>query len=61
MQPGLDDVQQALNKACQLVLELSKKVHQWGQDRTSKKGQASVYRGHSSCPGEPFFKKLLGL
>ncbi|XP_052240013.1 dynein axonemal heavy chain 8-like isoform X2 [Dreissena polymorpha] len=34
MQPSLDDLQQALNKACQLVVDVSKGLHQWGQDRS---------------------------
>ena len=33
MQPSLEDIQQAVNKACQVVLEVSKGIHQWGQDR----------------------------
>ncbi|KAJ8316142.1 LOW QUALITY PROTEIN: hypothetical protein KUTeg_006156 [Tegillarca granosa] len=33
MQPGLEDIQQALNKATQFVLDISKGVYQWGQDR----------------------------
>ena len=33
MQPSLEDIQQAVNKACQVVLEVSKGLHQWGQER----------------------------
>jgi len=33
MLPSLDDIQQSLNKACQMVLDVSKGVFQWGQDR----------------------------
>lgn len=33
MHPGLEDIQQALNKATQFVLDISKGVYQWGQDR----------------------------
>ncbi|WAQ93678.1 DYH8-like protein [Mya arenaria] len=35
MQPSLEDIQSTLNKACQLVLDVSKGVLQWGQDRNS--------------------------
>ena len=38
MQPSLEDIQQALNKGCQLVVEVSKGVHQWGQDRSFTMG-----------------------
>ena len=34
MQPSLEDLQQSLNKACQLVVDVSKGVHQWGQKTT---------------------------
>ncbi|OWF42162.1 dynein heavy chain 8, axonemal-like [Mizuhopecten yessoensis] len=34
MQPGLEDIQQALNRATQMVVDISKDVYQWGQDRT---------------------------
>ena len=34
MQPSLEDLQHSLNKACQMVVEISKGVHQWGQNRT---------------------------
>ena len=33
MQPGLEEIQTSLNKATQLVIEISKHVYQWGQDR----------------------------
>lgn len=33
MQPSLDEIQLALNKATQFVLEVSRGVAQWGQDR----------------------------
>ncbi|KAL4222174.1 Dynein heavy chain 8 [Mactra antiquata] len=33
MSPSLEDVQHALNKACQFVLDVSKGVNQWGQPR----------------------------
>eukprot|EP01135_Chromosphaera_perkinsii_P010177 Nk52_evm43s2039 gene=Nk52_evmTU43s2039 len=32
MQPGLDDIQQALNKAAVTILNVSKSVFMWGQD-----------------------------
>ena len=31
MQPSLEDLQQALNKACQLIIDVSRGVYQWGQ------------------------------
>lgn len=34
LQPNLEDVQQALNKATTCVLEVSRGVAQWGQSRT---------------------------
>jgi hypothetical protein len=33
MQPGLDDIQQSLNKAIQLVLDIFKGVYLLGQER----------------------------
>lgn len=33
MVPSLEDVQSSLNKACQLILDISKGLYQWGQDR----------------------------
>ena len=33
MQPSLDDIQQALNKATAFVLEVSRNIAQWGQQR----------------------------
>ena len=33
MQPSLDDVQQAVNRATAFVLEVSRNVAQWGQQR----------------------------
>lgn len=33
VQPTLDDVQQALNKATQAVLDVTRSVAQWGQKR----------------------------
>lgn len=38
MQPSLEDIQTALNKATQLVLDISKGVYQWGQDREKQRG-----------------------
>ena len=34
--PSLDDIQHALNKATHYVLEVSRGVAQWGQDRTQQ-------------------------
>lgn len=33
MHPSLDDIQAALTKGTQLVLEVSRSVIQWGEDR----------------------------
>ena len=33
MQPSLDDIQQALSKATQCALEVSRNIAQWGQER----------------------------
>ena len=33
MQPSLDDVQQAVNRATAFVLEVSRNIAQWGQQR----------------------------
>ena len=38
MHPSLEDIQNALNKATQLVLDISKGVYQWGQDREKQHG-----------------------
>ena len=34
MNPSLEDIQNSLNKACLLILDISKGMHQWGQDRS---------------------------
>ena len=36
MQPALDEVQQAVNKAAQLVLGVAKGIAQWNKERKSK-------------------------
>lgn len=33
MRPSVEDIQTALNRATQLVLDISKGVYQWNQDR----------------------------
>lgn len=33
MNPSLEDIQSSLNKACQMILDVSKGLYQWGQDR----------------------------
>ncbi|XP_053374157.1 dynein axonemal heavy chain 8-like [Mercenaria mercenaria] len=49
MQPNLEDIQQSLNKACQLILDISKGVYQWGQNRPdSNPVQAASRHGKRS-------------
>lgn len=36
MIPGLDDIQQAINRMIQLILEVSRGVAQWGQKHLQK-------------------------
>ena len=38
MQPALDEVQQAVNKAAQFVISVSKGVSQWNKDRKKNAG-----------------------
>ena len=35
MQPGLDEVQQGLNRAVQMIIAVTKEVYRWGQERQS--------------------------
>ncbi|XP_052061669.1 dynein axonemal heavy chain 8-like [Mytilus californianus] len=44
MQPGLDDIQQSLNKATQRALDISKGVYQWGQDREDQNSDTGTSR-----------------
>ena len=36
MQPSLDEIQHALNRCTQYVLEVSRGIAQWGQNRSRK-------------------------
>lgn len=48
MQPSLEDIQTALNKATQLVLDISKGVYQWGQDREKQHGRQDREKQHGT-------------
>lgn len=39
MQPALDEVQQAVNKAAQMIINVSKGVSQWNKDRKKAMGR----------------------
>ena len=43
MQPALDEVQQAVNKAAQLVISVSKGVSQWNKERRTGKKLLQFY------------------
>ncbi|KAM6082368.1 dynein axonemal heavy chain 8 [Chlamydotis macqueenii] len=56
MVPSLDDIQQAINRVIQLVLEVSRGVAQWGQrhlQKSSLKAEASTQQVSSSGFGSP--------
>lgn len=42
MQPALDEVQQAVNKAAQYVINVSKGVSQWNKDLKKAAGKAII-------------------
>ena len=42
MQPSLDDIQHALNKATQCVLAVSRGIAQWGQQRYRMPTEAEI-------------------
>ena len=53
MQPALDEVQQAVNKAAQLVLGVAKALAQWNKERKSK-----VYNILASQPSLQTYKSF---
>ena len=46
MQPSLDDIQQALNKATTFVLEVSRGIARWGQERFYQPSSTDVANQH---------------
>ena len=47
MHPSLDDIQQTLNKATQLVLEVGRGIAQWGQVRYRQPSITHLDDNHS--------------
>ena len=45
MSPSLEDIQSALNDAAHLILDVFRKVYQWGQQREDKEPDAAVSAG----------------
>ncbi|XP_053402509.1 dynein axonemal heavy chain 5-like isoform X4 [Mercenaria mercenaria] len=46
MTPGLDEVQQAVNKAAQLIVSTSKGISQWNKDRKRERSHSGDRDGH---------------
>ncbi|XP_060585698.1 dynein axonemal heavy chain 5-like, partial [Ruditapes philippinarum] len=46
MNPGLDEVQQAVNKAAQLIVSTSKGISQWNKDRKRERSHSGDREGH---------------
>ncbi len=52
MQPNLDEIQQALNKATQQVLEVSRGIAQWGQVRFRMPEKGELQKHDSTIKGK---------
>lgn len=56
MVPSLDDIQQAINRMIQLILEVSRGVAQWGQrhlQKSSLKAESGTQQVSSAGFGSP--------
>ena len=60
MEPNLDDIQQALNKATQHVLDVSKGIVQWGQQRFKVAPELGVTPSGRKLPHPQFAIHAIG-